>query len=287
MCVCGCHWSCCGSKNKNTGQALVSSNDLSVPVAGPLDTRPQLWPCTRVSDKSCLQLKALRSCFRVQGTQLGYPVACLALTKYPGLGHLVLASAFILTQSQLWFPLAGPESLIARASAPASMTWPEPWSLHNQDSNLITSISPHNIPEMQTKLGFCCLPLVLSDPHCQSGSLTLFFPISPHHSTTSLHHCQKSYLLHLWDMYLLLPSRSKSPCHLLLLWGATWSCSSVCLADFCPPTLTGHRLQSLPHSKVTGRQCGVVGWAWHEHGHPKQIWVQILAPSLAQVSQFL
>lgn len=157
----------------------------------------------------------------VQGTRLGYSVACLALTKYPGFGSW--ASAFILTQSQLWFPLAGLESLIAWASVPASIAWPEPWSLQNQDSNLSTSIFPHNIPEMQTKLRICCLPLVLSDPHCQSGSLMLFSPISPHHSTTPLHHCQKSYLLHFWDIYLLLPSRSKSPYHLWLLWGATWS----------------------------------------------------------------
>lgn len=184
----------CCSKNKNTGQALVSSHDLSVPVAGPLDTRPQLWPCTRVSDKSVSSWRLWEAVSLVQGTRLGYPVACLALTKHPGSGSWALPLSW---QPQFWFPLAGLESLIAWASVPASIAWPELWSLQIRTLIWVHLFFPITYLKCRPSWEFAACPLSCLNHTASLGHLRYspqYLPTIPplHFSTAKNHICSTS-----------------------------------------------------------------------------------------------
>lgn len=147
--------------------------------------------------------------------------------------------------------------MIAQASAPASMTWPEPWSLHNRESNLITSISPITYLKCRPSRAFTTCPLSCLIHAASLGHLyysSQYRPtIPPPHFTTAKNHICSTYGT---STFYYLPDLSHH--------ATFYSLRSYMVLQLCvpgrllPTTWTGHQLQSLPHSRVTGRQCGVV-----------------------------
>lgn len=201
-------YACC-NKNKHTGRALVSSKDLSVLIAGPLDTHPQLWLCTRVSDKSCL-------------AQIGYPMVCLALTKYPGLGSLVLASGLLPLS---WHSLSSNSHM---QDLSLWLLWLLPLPLlPGQNPGLfkirtlirLQLFPPITYLKCRPSWEFVACSLSCLIHTASMGYLhysSQYLPTIPlPHFTTAKNHINSTYGT---------SSRSKSPCH---LWGATWSCSSA------------------------------------------------------------